>query len=234
MWPVIAGGLTMGLFSSFHCIGMCGPLTLALPLQNKSWSRRLLSVVLYHTGRVLTYCLLGIAFGLAGRRLQVAGWQQWFSIILGLLILSLWAWSLINKRGAQFPLARKFQQQITRLNMYLWKAPEKQGFLLLGMANGLLPCGMVYMAVAAAISTGDVGYSTLFMALFGLGTLPALVGVGYFGYWLNVAVRNNLRKAVPFFMAAMGVVLVLRGLDLNIPFISPLLPVIPGNNASCH
>lgn len=234
MWPVIAGGITMGLLSSFHCIGMCGPLALALPLQHKPAWARLLSMVLYHGGRLLTYSLLGLAFGIAGRRLQVAGWQQWFSILLGSFIILVWALSYIGKSTTRIPLLHQLQQRITQLNMFLWRAPEKHGFLLLGMANGLLPCGMVYMAIAAAISTGAIGYSTMFMAAFGVGTLPALAGLGYFSMMINMTVRNSLKKLTPYVMVTMGILLVLRGLDLNIPFISPVLPVVQGNNVSCH
>lgn len=224
----------MGLFSSLHCIGMCGPLALALPLPQHSPLLRWGSVFLYHTGRLLTYGLLGLAFGLAGRRLQLAGWQQGFSILLGAGILVSGVLTLLKARRWSFPLVHKLHSSITRLNGYLWRTPQKHGFLLLGMANGLLPCVMVYMAIAAALSTGHAGYSTAFMLFFGLGTLPALAALSYWGYRLNTAVRTSFRKVIPFFMLAMGLVLVLRGLDLQIPFISPTLPVVPSNNMSCH
>lgn len=234
MWPVLTSGLIMGLLSSVHCIGMCGPLVLALPLQQASPRRRWVSVMLYHTGRIITYCVLGLAFGLAGRQLGLAGWQQVFSIVLGLLMVGLCVVTFLHQGKVSFVLTRLLQQKITALNLYLWKAPEKHGFLLLGMGNGLLPCGMVYLAVAAALSTGNAGYSTLFMGFFGLGSLPALAALSFWGYRINMAVRHQFKKAVPFFMLALGIVLVLRGLDLNIPFISPVLPVVPGNAASCH
>ncbi len=224
----------MGLLSSVHCIGMCGPLVLALPLQHASPQKRLASILLYHTGRILTYGVLGLAFGLAGRQLRVAGWQQFFSIVLGLLLVGCWLLGILHQGKGSFVLTRLVQQKITQLNLYLWKAPEKYGYLLLGMGNGLLPCGMVYLAVAAALSTGHAGYSTLFMCFFGLGSLPALAALSFWGYRINRQVRHQFKKAAPFFMLALGIVLVLRGLDLNIPFISPVLPRVPGNPASCH
>lgn len=226
--------MIMGLFSSLHCLGMCGPLALALPLQQYAPWQRLISVLLYHTGRLLTYSLLGLAFGLAGRRLSIAGWQQGFSILMGILILLTGLFTLLKRRPFRMPITDHIQARITQLNMYLWRAPQKCGFLFMGMGNGLLPCGMVYVAIAAALSTGDAFYSSMFMLFFGLGTLPALAGLGYWGYRLNAAVRRNLQKLVPVFVMTMGLVLVLRGLDLQIPFISPVLPVLPGNAASCH
>lgn len=235
MWTLITSGFIMGLFGSLHCIGMCGPLVMALPLAELSPAKRLRSLVLYHSGRLLTYSLLGVAFGLAGRRLQLAGWQQSFSIGLGIFLLVLFLFSLLRKSLlTSFPPTRALQQKISQLNLYLWRAPQQHGFLLLGMANGLLPCGMVYLAVAAALSTGDAGLSGLFMLCFGLGTAPALLGVGYGGLRIRLSLRNQFKKAVPFVMMAMGIVLILRGLDLNIPFISPVLPSVPGGGASCH
>lgn len=233
MWPVIIAGISMGMVSSLHCIGMCGPLVMALPLPGKAGWRRLLAVTGYNAGRLTTYGLLGFLFGLAGRRLQVAGWQQWFSIVVGAAIILWWIAARIGRQHAFLPF-RMVQEKITRLNMYLWKRAGKTGIFLLGMANGLLPCGMVYIAVAAALTTGEVGMSTLFMVCFGLGTLPAMTGLGYFSVWFNQSVRQYCRKLVPVFTVAMGVVLILRGLNLDIPFISPRLPYIPGGGVSCH
>ncbi|WP_276484134.1 sulfite exporter TauE/SafE family protein [Paraflavitalea pollutisoli] len=234
MWPIFTSGVVLGLFSSLHCVGMCGPLVMALPLAGQSTRRRLLSMTLYHGGRLLTYSLLGLAFGLAGRRLQLAGWQQGFSIGLGILLLAACLFSLVHHQLASFAPIAAFQRLVTQLNIRLWQAPKRYGFLLLGMANGLLPCGLVYLAVAAALTTGHVGMSSLFMACFGLGTLPALLAVGYGGIRLNLHWRTRFRKAVPVVMMTMGILLILRGLDLNIPFISPPLPQVPTNSASCH
>ncbi|AXY74026.1 sulfite exporter TauE/SafE family protein [Paraflavitalea soli] len=232
-WQVAIAGVGMGMVSSLHCIGMCGPLVMALPLPQEAGLRRLLPLFTYNTGRLTTYGLLGALFGLAGRRLQLAGWQQWLSVGLGVVILLGWFAARIGIRRSFYP-AQIVQQQITQLNLYLWKRAGKAGFFLLGMANGLLPCGMVYLAVAAAISTGSTGWSTLFMVCFGLGTLPAMTGLGYFSAWFNQSVRLYLRKWIPAFTVAVGILLILRGLDLGIPYISPRLPVVPVSGISCH
>ena len=231
--PVIIAGMSMGIISSLHCIGMCGPLVMALPLSQQAGWRRLLGVLAYNAGRLTTYGLLGLVFGLAGRKLQVAGWQQSLSITMGAVIILWWAIAAAGKQTS-FPFARPIQQAITKLNLYMWKHAGKAGFYLLGMANGLLPCGMVYLAIAAAISTGDARLSSLFMIAFGAGTLPAMTGLGYISTWLKQPVRVHLRKLMPVFTVVVGVLLILRGLNLDIPFISPRLPVIPGGGISCH
>lgn len=231
--PVVIAGIGMGMVSSLHCIGMCGPLVMSLPLPQQAGFRRILAVITYNAGRLTTYGILGALFGLAGRRLQVAGWQQWLSVVLGIAIILGWLAARSGKQITFLP-ARILQQAVTRLNLYLWKRAGKAGFYLLGMANGLLPCGMVYLAVAAAIGAGSAGMSTLFMVCFGLGTLPAMTGLGYISGWFNQSVRLHLRKLMPVFTVVIGVLLILRGLNLGIPFISPQLPVMPGAGVSCH
>lgn len=231
--PVVIAGIGMGIISSLHCIGMCGPLVMALPLPPQAGMRRLLRVLAYNAGRLTTYGLLGFLFGLAGRRLQVAGWQQWLSITMGAAIILWWAITATGKQTSFWP-ARPIQQAITKLNLYLWKHAGKAGFYVLGMANGLLPCGMVYLAIAAAISTGNTGMSTLFMIAFGAGTLPAMTGLGYISAWFKQPVRLHLRRLMPVFTIVVGMLLILRGLNLDIPFISPRLPAVPGGGISCH
>jgi len=232
MAPLVIAALGMGLVSSLHCIGMCGPLVMALPLP-PAGRRRLLAVAVYNAGRLTTYGLLGALFGWAGRRLQLAGWQQWLSIALGLLIVAGWLLTYLRIR-LPFSPGRGVQQAVTKLNLYLWQRAGKSGVYLLGMANGLLPCGMVYLALAAALSTGTIGGSMLFMACFGAGTLPAMTGWGYFSGWFSQSFRMYCRRLVPVFTATVGVVLILRGLNLGIPFISPHLPAIPAAGISCH
>ena len=95
--------------------------------------------------------------------------------------------------------------------------------LILGMANGLLPCGMVYLAITGAMAAGDINGGIGFMTAFGLGTFPAMFLLTYFGSVISLSIRNRMKRAIPFFVATMAVLLILRGLNLNIPMISPLL-----------
>lgn len=231
---MIITGFVLGLISSFHCIGMCGPLILALPVQHLPAWRRSWALILYHLGRISVYTAFGLILGLAGRRIYIAGFQQWFSIALGIFVLFLLLQYVLHKKQWQPQLFKNLYQEIQHWIIRLWKAPSKSSFFLLGVANGLLPCGMVYLAVAGALSLSHVKYSVLFMSMYGMGTLPALFALSYFGSFISLEARNNIKKLMPFFIGAMGVILILRGLNLGIPFISPVLGAAPANPVSCH
>ena len=114
------------------------------------------------------------------------------------------------------------------------KANKPTGFYLMGMANGLLPCGMVYVAVAATLSFTQIADSVVFMAMFGTGTLPAMMLVGYAGQLIKPELRISVQKMVPLFISAVGIILILRGLSLGIPYLSPELPQSPGAAIECH
>lgn len=235
LWPVIISGFTLGAAGSLHCVGMCGPLSLALPVHHLSKVKKLLSLFLYQFGRIITYSAIGLIFGIAGRRIYISGYQQWFSIGLGILILSLAIIYFIQKRTIHLKILNRFYFSLQKLISNLLKSINgPSGFLLMGMANGLLPCGMVYIALAATLSFTDVWKSVSFMAMFGAGTLPAMMMVAYVGQLIKIEIRQTLRKAIPFFVITMGLLLILRGLNLGIPFISPELPHSPGQSLVCH
>jgi uncharacterized protein len=235
LWPIIISGFTLGALGSLHCVGMCGPLSLALPVQHLSKTQKFLSLLLYQFGRILTYSIIGLLFGLAGRRIYISGYQQWFSIGMGILVLGLAVLYFISQKTIHLKMLNRFyffvQQQISKL---LKSVTGPFGFLLMGMANGLLPCGMVYVALAATFSFTKVIESISFMAMFGAGTLPAMMLVGYAGQLIKPEWRSSLRKLVPVFISLMGVLLILRGMNLGIPFISPELPLSPGSTVICH
>ncbi len=235
LWAAVIAGFGLGAVSSLHCVGMCGPLALALPVHHLSKSQQLISLFLYQFGRIITYAGFGLIFGMAGRRIYLAGFQQWFSIIMGAIVLFLVILYWVYKNPLQPSFFNKFFRVI---QSYMAKAFQTKkstaGFLVLGMANGLLPCAMVYVAVAGALTTTEISYSVLFMAMFGAGTLPAMMAVSYFGRLISLPVRNMFRKAVPVFMTIMAVILILRGLNLGIPFISPVLNGPAGDTVVCH
>ncbi|HUP12963.1 MAG TPA: sulfite exporter TauE/SafE family protein [Niastella sp.] len=235
LWPVLIAGFTLGAAGSLHCMGMCGPLSLALPLYHFSAIKKFISLLLYQAGRVITYSLVGLLFGVAGRRLYLAGYQQTFSIATGILLLLMALLYFAGQRSIHFKAFNSFYLAIQKLVGKLLRSPRGMiSFLLLGMANGLLPCGMVYIALAATLSFNEVSESVSFMAMFGLGTLPAMMLVGYAGTMISFRQRMNLKKLVPVFISLVGVLLILRGLDLGIPFISPSLPHSPGTSVICH
>jgi sulfite exporter TauE/SafE len=235
LWPVIISGFTLGAAGSLHCVGMCGPLSLALPVQHLSKTKKFFSLLLYQFGRIITYSAIGLLFGLAGRRIYISGYQQWFSIGMGLLVLTLAVLYFIQNKTVHLKFLNQFYFSIQKLISRLLKSITGPfGFLLMGIANGLLPCGMVYIALAATLSFTEIIQSVSFMAMFGAGTLPAMMMVAYADQLIKLEVRQTLRKAIPFFVVIMGVLLILRGLDLGIPFISPELPQSPGQALICH
>ena len=154
---------------------------------------------------------------------------------MGIIVLSMAVLYFIQRRTVHLKFLNRFyffvQQQISKL---LKSSAGPFSFLLMGMANGLLPCGMIYIALATTVSFTEVSQSVSFMAMFGAGTLPAMMLVGYAGQLFKPEWRNNLRKAVPVFISLMGVLLILRGMNLGIPFISPDLPSSPGEAVICH
>ncbi len=235
LWPVLISGFVLGTAGSLHCIGMCGPLSLALPIQHLSRAKKFFSLLLYQFGRIITYSAIGLVFGLAGRRIYIAGYQQYFSIIMGTLIIGLSILYFLRHKTIHLKFLNRFyffvQRQIATL---LKSAIRPSGFLLMGMANGLLPCGMIYIALAATLSFTEVFQSVGFMAMFGAGTLPAMMLAGYAGQMIKPGWRISLQKLVPVFISAMGILLVLRGMNLGIPFISPELQQSPVDQLICH
>ena len=234
-WSIAITGFTLGAAGSLHCIGMCGPLSLALPVHHFSKTGKLAALLLYQTGRILTYTAIGLIIGLAGRMIYVAGYQQLFSIIMGSLILLLAFLYFLNKTQIRIPFLNSFYQRVQQIIIRVLKSSTSLfSFLFLGMANGLLPCGMVYIALATSLSFSGLEESAGFMAAFGAGTLPAMLLVGYAGMMIRPELRSGFRKLVPVFITLMGVILILRGLNLGIPYLSPELPHSPGGTIDCH
>ena len=235
LWSSLIAGFSLGFVGSFHCVGMCGPLSLALPTYHLSGLKKFFSLLLYQLGRIATYSVLGLLSGLAGRTIFIAGIQQWFSIIAGIFILILAGCYFVQKQGVHFSFFNRFYKIVQGMITGILKQSKgPSGFLLLGMANGLLPCGMVYIAIAASLSFTGLGQSIGFMSLFGAGTLPAMMLVGYGGRLIKPRMRIAFKELVPFFITAAGIVLILRGLNLGILFISPHLHQQDGSPVLCH
>ena len=221
MVQLIIAALTMGLLGSFHCVGMCGPLALSLPLSsNSSWAK-FSGAFLYNAGRVVTYSVFGLLFGSIGKSVALFGYQQWLSVILGVLII---VFIILPKRiktmGNNNLLMAFFEKIRAALGVLFFKKNYSSLFSI-GLLNGLLPCGLVYMAAAGAVATGDIVNSVLFMAFFGLGTLPVMWSVAFFGNYVGIGIRQKIRKAYPYMMLLMACLLILRGMGLGIPYVSP-------------
>jgi len=214
--------LTIGLVGSFHCIGMCGPIAVALPLKEHNWHSKLLGGILYNTGRTLTYAFMGLLFGLLGQGIHMAGFQQWASIILGiaLIISVLFPYFFKQKLNLNSLLSGYAGRLINNLR-HLFSRRSYSSLAIIGLLNGLLPCGLVYVAIAGAINTNSIANGALFMALFGIGTIPMMLAVSLTGYAISSGLKQKMRRVVPYFIVVLGLLFILRGMSLGIPYISP-------------
>lgn len=213
--------LLLGAAGSLHCVGMCGPIVLALPRGNQPGFRKFSGLFLYNTGRAVTYALLGSLSGLAGSALLWAGGQQTLSVVAGVIIL---AGLIASYAGEKMKLPGFIQAGYNKVRSVLGKllaSKNKSSLFIIGLMNGLLPCGLVYAALAGAAATGSWWQGALFGLIFGLGTIPALMALGMASSRINEKFRTRLRKAVPVFITAMALLLIVRGMGLGIPYISP-------------
>ncbi len=211
--------LLLGLVGSLHCAGMCGPLALALPT-GSSAPGFVAGRLAYNLGRIATYCLLGLIFGLVGRTLLLAGVQRWVSIGLGIALLI----GLFSSR--RLALWRPVIAIIERLKYGMSGLLRRRSFAslaMLGLLNGFLPCGLVYVACAGAIATGGLVAGAQYMAAFGLGTVPMMFGISLSGRLLPLSLRLQLRKTIPASVFLLATLLILRGMSLGIPYVSPNL-----------
>jgi len=208
---------TLGLFGSLHCLGMCGPIALALPLTKKERLAVVLQSFLYNIGRVFSYTFLGLILGLLGWGVAIAGYQKSLSIVLGIILIisAFFSISIENKLLRFGPFQRAYSKVKSKLSSLIRKNSFSNIFKL-GFVNGLLPCGMVYVALAGALASGSTGQGALYMTLFGLGTLPMMMGVMLIGNF-NKSFFLKLRKWIPLIMLAFGIMLIRRGLALEVP-----------------
>lgn len=222
----------MGMIGSFHCVGMCGPLALSLPLHGFNSISRFFGLLLYNLGRVMTYSFFGILIGLFGNSLKMAGLQQWLSILAGLVILIYLLYIKFGIFGSSNYFSSFFEIIRKKLGELYFKKSLGTVFLI-GILNGFLPCGFVYLAFAGAIATGDSVGSTLFMAAFGLGTIPMMWSVSFLGNYFGVSFSRKIKKIYPYAMLLVSCLLIIRGLSLGIPYLSPVIEIKNGVVHSC-
>lgn len=217
----------MGLFSSLHCIGMCGSiigtLTFSLSPEIRNNKTKLFTIVFnYNLGRIISYAMAGALVGVLESFLSLPfahGQGHRLLQILSALVMT----------GAGLYLAGWFPRfaYIEKLGVRVWKLIEPIGrklipvknsgqALLFGMIWGWLPCGLIYTALALAATTGDIGHSAITMFAFGLGTLPAVMGVG-----IITPLLTRLSKAQRF-KQAVGVLFILFALLAAFPSLNPM------------
>lgn len=233
---MIYTALLFGLFGSFHCMGMCGPIAFMLPIDRTYKSRGVLQTAVYHLGRIFSYALIGALFGLLGKGFYFFGLQQQISILVGTIMIStVIAPKLFSKFSLTNPIV-KFTQGIKNKLGQSLRSKSHSTFLTIGFLNGLLPCGLVYMAMIASLTSATVVDGILYMVLFGVGTVPLMTSVVLLGNLTQTIQRQRIQKLIPYVVVIIGFVFVLRGLGLGIPFISPEPVLLDASHQiqSCH
>nr|WP_321247146.1 sulfite exporter TauE/SafE family protein [uncultured Psychroserpens sp.] len=228
--------LIFGLLGSFHCVGMCGPIAFMLPVDRSNSTSKVVQIFSYHFGRLLAYSIIGLVFGLVGKGLYLFGVQQQLSIVIGILMIMvvLIPVQTFNKYNLSKPLFRLISKVKTALGKAL-KKKTADTFLTIGFLNGFLPCGLVYMAVFASLAMQNAIYGSLYMMLFGLGTIPLMTTAIYLGKFLNSSIKQRIQKAIPVFVIIIGLLFIIRGMGLGIPYLSPAPIVeIATSTIDCH
>lgn len=225
-----------GLISSFHCIGMCGPIAMMLPVDRENQAKKVTQILTYHFGRLTAYASIGLIFGLLGRGLYLAGFQQKMSIFIGVAMIAVVL--IPEKVFAKYNFSKPVFKLISKIKTTLggqFKNKSYKSLFTIGLLNGFLPCGMVYVALFGAIAMQNEFYGVLYMILFGLGTVPVMSSVVYINSFLTIPVRNKIQKIIPFVAVIIGILFIFRGLGLGIPYISPSdLSLFVQSSPNCH
>ena len=225
-----------GLISSFHCVGMCGPIAMMLPVDRTNEAKRVVQISMYHLGKLTAYGLLGLIFGLLGKSFYLAGLQQQLSIILGILMIVVAVVPEII--FAKYNFSKPIYKIITKIKSSLgqhFKNKSYRSLFTIGLLNGLLPCGMVYVAIFGAIAMQSVSLGILYMILFGIGTIPLLTAIVYLSNIFSFSFRKTIQNMIPIVAILIGMLFIIRGLGLDIPYLSPSdLSLFIKSEANCH
>ena len=225
-----------GLISSLHCIGMCGPIALMIPVDRTNPAKKTTQIITYHLGRLTAYALIGLVFGLVGKGFFLAGIQQRLSVFIGVaMIITI----LTPERVlANYNFSKPVYRLISKIKSSLgkqFKNKSYQSLFTIGLLNGFLPCGMVYVALFGAIAMQNVPFGIVYMLLFGIGTIPMMSSVTYLNSIMTVSFRNKIQKAIPYVGVIIGILFILRGLGLGIPYVSPAnMSLFIQETPNCH
>ncbi|CAM4229965.1 sulfite exporter TauE/SafE family protein [Zobellia nedashkovskayae] len=233
---MILSAVILGLMGSLHCVGMCGPIAFMLPVDHSNNVKKFGQIFIYHLGRLMAYGIIGLIFGFLGKGLSIFGAQQKLSIAIGVLMILVVL--IPYKTFSKYNLSKPIYKVISKVKNQLGKELKKKSpdtFLTIGFLNGFLPCGLVYMALFGAVAMGNALQGSLYMMLFGLGTVPLMTVAIYFSNLLKGGIRQKVQKAIPVFVVIIGLLFILRGLGLGIPYVSPA-PVtqIASSAIDCH
>ena len=222
--------LLMGFTGSLHCAGMCGPIVWIMPFQAFTGFKKILALALYHFGRISVYAVLAVVLH-SFRSLFDPKVQQYTSIILGgfLLVIGILSFVPNHTIKLKLPWAEYVKRELGRVI----GRPGLGIMALAGILNGLLPCGLVYMALSASLTATTFFQAAAIMYVFGLGTLPMLVSITLLKTKLAFLRTNHIRKLVPVVVFCFGCLFIVRGMNLGIPYLSPKVVVEQHGIRSC-
>jgi len=233
---MLFSALFLGLISSLHCVGMCGPIAMMLPVDHQNETKKVTQILTYHFGRLTAYGVIGLIFGLLGRGFFLAGMQQKMSIIIGIAMIVIVL--IPEKVFAQYNFSKPVYRIISKIKFHLGSQFKKKSYkslFTIGLLNGFLPCGMVYAALFGAIAMQSAGLGVTYMLLYGLGTIPLMTTVVYVKSLLKLPFRNKIQKAIPYVAVIIGILFILRGLGLGIPYLSPSnMSLFVQGTPNCH
>ena len=225
-----------GLISSFHCIGMCGPIALMLPVDRSNQAKKVTQIISYHLGRLTAYGTIGLLFGILGKGFYLAGMQQNLSLFIGVAMIMVLL--IPEKIVAKYNFSKPIFKLISKVKSLLGSQFKKKSYkslFTIGLLNGFLPCGMVYVALFGAIAMQSALFGTYYMLLFGLGTVPMMSSVVYLNSLMTISFRNRIQKIIPYVGVVIGILFILRGLGIGIPYISPSnISLFVQNKPNCH
>ncbi len=208
--------IAIGFMGSFHCVAMCGPIVLAFSGSSSSTTSYLFSRGIYNLGRIVTYAILGLIAGFLGHMFLIAGFQKSVSIGVGIFILlSVLVVNYLPGVKATSKYTLRLNTFLRRLFSDVLKKRSKASLFVGGLANGILPCGFVYFAMAGAAITQMPLHGALYMIMFGLGTVPAMMLVAVFGKVASIKARNMFTKAAPILMILLALLLIYRGISVE-------------------
>lgn len=220
----------MGITGSLHCAGMCGPIMMVMQFQFLEGWKRAAGIAFYHVGRISVYAMLG-ALLFSIKSAFTPQLQQYVSIILGSFLLLIGITTFLpNIIKVKLPWTNLVTGSIGK---FLAK-PGLAALFMSGILNGLLPCGLVYMALSASLAAGNLLDAVAYMYAFGAGTVPVLVFIAVFKTRLKFSNAPSVKKFIPVMMFAFGALFIMRGLNLGIPMLSPKIEVEQAEiKASC-
>jgi sulfite exporter TauE/SafE len=215
---------------------MCGPIAMMLPVDRNNQAKKVTQIITYHIGRLFAYSTIGFIFGMLGKGFLLAGMQQKMSIFIGIamILIILIPEKVITNYNFSKPIFKVISKIKTTLGSQ-FKNKSYKSLFTIGLLNGFLPCGMVYVALFGAIAMQSPTLGILYMALFGLGTVPMMSSIVYLNSFLTIPIRNKIQKAIPYVAVFIGIVFILRGLGLGIPYISPSnMSLFVQQQPNCH